>query len=320
MTTKIATCRWDAPFDEFCAQAAEVGYQGIECNLDGWEGREAELRALLERHGLTICAASSGGLFQDPETRQAQIAAAIAVAQRHAAFGIRALEMHTGPRPVGGPSDEQLKRYADGLNAVGKACQPLGVKIGVHNHCVQFLETEREIDTLYSYLDPALVGVGFDTAHLELAGCDVAAMMRRYASRFAYGHLKDLRLVSKPAGESHRIMPYEEVLRLVVTSDVLTWLAIEDVAGRRVVLGGGKIGHDLFRGYEGLIRGVRCRDITEYQFAELGQGFLDFGAVIGPLQQAQYDGWLSVELDVCYRTRPESARMSREYMRRAFSV
>ena len=320
MTIRIATCRWGDSFEDFCAEAARAGYAGIESGIDEYTGRYPELQALLGRHGLTIAAASAGGSFLDPSSREQELAQVEEAARRLSAFGIHTLEMHCGPRPVGGPTDEQLKTYAEGLNEVGRRCRPLGVKLGVHNHCILSLETEREIDLLYRHLDPELVGAGLDTGHLALAGCDVAAMFRRYADRMVYAHLKDLYQVSKPAGESDQIMDFDEVLKLAVAADILTWLVIQDISGRRIVLGGGQLGHDFFRRHRGLIQGVRCRDITEYQFAEIGQGTVDFPAVFQALRAAHFDGWLAVELDVTYRTRFESARMSRDYIREKLSA
>jgi sugar phosphate isomerase/epimerase len=319
MDMKIATCGWGAPFKEFCATAAAVGYQGIEANLDAWVGREAELRDILERHNLAISACSAGGSFLDPAKRDDEIAQVEATARRMQAFGIDTLEMHCGARPVGGPSANQLALYAEGLNEVGRRCQALGIRVGVHNHCISFLETESEIDRLYHLLDPNLVGLGFDTAHLALAGCDPVAMFERQIARgfkVNYIHLKDLYQVRKPAGESQRVMDFEELLALATASDVLTWLVIQDIAGRRIVLGGGKLGHDFLGAHRGRMHGVRCCDITEYQFAELGLGTLDFPALVKVLAKSGFDGWAAVELDVAYRPRTECARISREYLRR----
>ena len=66
------------------------------------------------------------------------------------------------------------------------------------------------------------------------------------------------------------------------------------------------------------VSGTWCHELdqtTEYQFAELGQGFVDLPGYFAALEQSGYEGWLAVELDVCYRTRVESARMSRAYLR-----
>ncbi len=323
MTIKIATCGWGAPLEEFCATAAQAGYAGIEYNLDDWVGREAVLSAMLLKFGLLISACSSGGSFMDPAIRTQEINQAVETATRASGFGIHTLEMHCPPRPVGGPSDEQIKSYAEGLNEVGRRCQALGVNVGIHNHCIQFLETEREIELLYLHLDSEAVGLGFDTGHLGLAGCDSATIFQRYIQKgfkVAYLHLKDLYQVSQPAGASERLMDFTEVLNLALAADVLTWLVIKDIAGRRIVLGGGELGRRFLRAHQGLLKGVCCKDIVEYQFCELGQGSVDFKALFKVLDESGFDGWASVELDVAYRSRLESARMSRDYLRQVIGV
>jgi len=123
------------------------------------------------------------------------------------------------------------------------------------------------------------------------------------------------------AGEGDRLMPFDEVVALAEGSDIYTWLVLDTIEGRRLVLGGGPLGHRFLRDPRGLVQGVRCRDVTEYQFAEIGHGGLvDFGAILADLQAAAFDGWLAVELDVSYRTRFQSARMSREYLRKTVGV
>ncbi|MFH1569177.1 MAG: TIM barrel protein, partial [Gemmatimonadota bacterium] len=166
------------------------------------------------------------------------------------------------------------------------------------------------------HLDPARVGMGFDTGHLALAGMDAAAVCRRYADRACFMHIKDLYQVAQPAGEDDRVLTFDETVALAEASDIYTWLVLDTLEGRRLVLGGGPLGHRFLRDHRGLIQGVRCRDVTEYQFAEIGHGGLvDFRAVVADLQATGFDGWLAVELDVSYRTRFESARMSRDYLR-----
>ncbi len=63
-----------------------------------------------------------------------------------------------------------------------------------------------------------------------------------------------------------------------------------------------------------------CRLGERGRFAELGRGNfgLDVGAVLRHLQEAGYDGWVSVELDRPYPPRPpaEAAHANREYLRR----
>jgi inosose dehydratase len=313
MNLRVATCGWDAPLEVICAQAAQAGYAGVQWNVPA--GGEAALKARLDHYGLALAGSCAGGMFDQPDTRQQEIDAAVAEARRLRAAGACTLEMMCGNRPVGGPTPAQVRAYADGLNEVGRQCRELGVRVGVHNHGVLFLEQEAEIDLLYSHLDPAWVGTGFDTGHLALAGIDVVAMYRRYADRTAYVHLKDIILVDHPAGDSRRVMPFDEVVALAERSDLYTWLTLRDLDGRLLVLGGGPLGHRLLRGHRGLVRGVRCCDVAEYQFAEIGQGRVDFPGLMDVLRGSGYDGWLAVEQDISYRSRYESALMSRQYLR-----
>ena len=74
------------------------------------------------------------------------------------------------------------------------------------------------------------------------------------------------------------------------------------------------------RAHQGLLKDVRCKDIVEYQFCELGQGSLDFKALFKVLDECGFDGWASVELDVAYRSRLESASLSRAYLRQMIGI
>jgi inosose dehydratase len=53
-------------------------------------------------------------------------------------------------------------------------------------------------------------------------------------------------------------------------------------------------------------------------FSELGQGVVDFTAVLSALQAQKYDGWIVVEQDVLpsMGNPKESAQRNREYLRR----
>ncbi len=51
-------------------------------------------------------------------------------------------------------------------------------------------------------------------------------------------------------------------------------------------------------------------------FAELGEGVVDFPAILRPMLEGGFDGWLIVETDITMKpTALESARISREYLK-----
>jgi inosose dehydratase len=58
--------------------------------------------------------------------------------------------------------------------------------------------------------------------------------------------------------------------------------------------------------------------VREQLFCELGKGAVDFASIVSALRRMDYDGWIVVEQDVFpgYGTPAESARRSRDYLRR----
>jgi inosose dehydratase len=77
------------------------------------------------------------------------------------------------------------------LAEVGRRARDAGVQIGVHPHLNTVIETPDETALAMARFDPAVVGLALDTGHFHLAGGDVAAAVRTYASRLNYLHFKD---------------------------------------------------------------------------------------------------------------------------------
>ncbi len=55
-------------------------------------------------------------------------------------------------------------------------------------------------------------------------------------------------------------------------------------------------------------------------FLELGEGSIDFPAVLQVLKKHKYQGWISIELDTTERTPKESAAISKVYMEEALKL
>lgn len=58
------------------------------------------------------------------------------------------------------------------------------------------------------------------------------------------------------------------------------------------------------------------KDTTDDEWREVGYGTVDFPGLVALLREHSYDGWLVVEQDETQRAPDESARMSRETLRR----
>ncbi len=96
-----------------------------------------------------------------------------------------------GSRPEGGPSEDQLKRLADTLNAIGERTIGYGVRLAPHPHIWGPMEREHEVRTVIELTDPRYVWLTTDTGHLTLGGMDAVKIISDYFPRIAEVHLKD---------------------------------------------------------------------------------------------------------------------------------
>lgn len=86
------------------------------------------------------------------------------------------------------------KRVADQMNRVGGSLKPLGVKLGYHNHNVEFapIGDTTGWEILVRGTDPALVDFEVDTGWVASAGLDTVAFLARHRGRVTQMHVKDV--------------------------------------------------------------------------------------------------------------------------------
>lgn len=75
---------------------------------------------------------------------------------------------------------------------VGKILHEYDIIPCMHPHCNTTLWFENEIDQIMQNTDPEFVAFGPDTAHLVVGLCDPVEIIRRYASRVRFTHMKDI--------------------------------------------------------------------------------------------------------------------------------
>lgn len=99
---------------------------------------------------------------------------------------------------AGGPPAQRFahtpdayRLFAARLNEIGSRMRELDVRAVYHPHVDCFVESAEQLDRLMDVLDPTLVGLCLDTAHLHVSGGDPVAVTRRYAEQVEYVHLKD---------------------------------------------------------------------------------------------------------------------------------
>ena len=228
---------------------AAAGYAGVELfdgNLIEYEDRPADLRQLLGELGLQLVAVYSGANFIFPEILEEELWRIRRAAALAAELGAEQLVVGGGAKRSTGTSDDDYSRLADSLDRVVAIAEEHGLRASYHPHLSTIVETPEQLERVMSR---SRIDFCPDTAHLAAAGGDPAELVRRYADRISYVHLKDL------------------------ATDPLAFLP-------------------------------------------LGEGELDFAAILAELVEAGYDGWITVELDAFDGAPADAARASREHLER----
>ncbi len=100
----------------------------------------------------------------------------------------------TRGRPEGMSDDEAKKLNLDRTIRFATLAKKYGITTNVHPHVNTFFMFEDEVDYVMENTDPALISLAPDTAHIAAAGADPVAMIRKYADRVKFIHLKDYKL------------------------------------------------------------------------------------------------------------------------------
>jgi inosose dehydratase len=185
-------------------EIARLGYVGTQ--LSRVLPRGPELRETLARHGVrvaevyTCLTCTKDG---PPE--------AIALAEGRAKIrdvvdedgDVLILSYHLSPGRVdhagwaADPSTPRLtpdgwRRAVGVLHTLAREARDHGKLVVYHPHGGTFVETPDEVEILLDSTDPDLIGLCLDVGHYILGGGDPVAAIRRYASRLAHVHLKDV--------------------------------------------------------------------------------------------------------------------------------
>jgi len=181
---------------------ARLGFPGIEpyrSLASHYLARPAELKDLLDRHGITMVTCSNGGPgqstnFIDPTRRQQTIDDHVAFARDFlAVFGCRHFKINMGARPPGGTSDADIRAIAATIDEIGRRTAELGIRIAPHPHIWGPIERPEEVHRLMELTDARYVDLIIDTAQINLGGGDPLAMIVTYYDRLAALHWKDTR-------------------------------------------------------------------------------------------------------------------------------
>jgi len=88
---------------------------------------------------------------------------------------------------------EQLAYELELIEKFARKTKSYGITTNLHNHHNTWVMYEDEIDNILLNLDSDVISFAPDTAHLVAGLCDPVEIIRKYADRINFIHLKDIK-------------------------------------------------------------------------------------------------------------------------------
>ena len=200
----LSDLRPKIPIGQVLAEMVEAGYEGTEYGT-GLPADPKALRATLAPHRLALASMFCWVRLEHPEGQAAEVEKALGVARTLSAMEVRELILGirgsarrialAGRVPRDGSASltgTEWRVLADGIHALARACEPLGVRLAVHPHAGSYVETRSELETLFSVTDAKALGLCVDAGHLVYGGADPVEVVETYGRRVWYIHIKDV--------------------------------------------------------------------------------------------------------------------------------
>ncbi|HTH99851.1 MAG TPA: sugar phosphate isomerase/epimerase [Acidisoma sp.] len=188
----------DGP-DALLRMISEAGYDGIEITdrmIGDYAGRPGAFAHALAAHGLTLVsyAVGSASGFTEPDQLNSDLVMASQAIGFASAFPGAFVSFGSATVMSAGARADKFAAAARFYNAAGEAGQRAGVPIALHpsSHHNTLLFSREDYDHIFALTDPALIGWVPDTGHILRGQEDMLDVLRRYADRIRYLHLKDV--------------------------------------------------------------------------------------------------------------------------------
>jgi len=194
------------PWQRFLDEVADVGYEWLELGPYGYLPTDpARLADELGRRGLKTAGGTMhghSGLHRAGD-RPDILGATRKVAALTAAMGATDLVFV----PVPGYRDDktggwlepaeldagQWRTLIGASNELGKMlAEEYGLRLRFHPHADSHVETQAQTERFLDETDPRFVSLCLDTGHLAYRHADSVAIIRRYADRIGYVHVKQM--------------------------------------------------------------------------------------------------------------------------------
>ena len=196
----LAELGGDISLETCLKDSAEIGYEGVELGRKFPKDGQ-KLSSILSDYGLRLIGGWHSGFLTERSVEEEWKAAA-----DHCRLlkdcGSQVLVygecgLMTGASPWDEPLSKrpclkqgELSTYADKLGEFAGRLKETGIKFAYHHHLKMVVESAEDID---AFCEATEVGLLLDTGHAYAAGADYAEILRKFGSRVAHIHLKDVR-------------------------------------------------------------------------------------------------------------------------------
>jgi inosose dehydratase len=172
---------------------AAAGYTGFELfdgDLMQYAGRENEFQSLLVQLKLQLVAVYAGANFIYPDILQDELSRIERAALFAKQMGAEHLVVGGGALRAEGIQKEDLALLGQGLDGVVAMGYRVGLTTSYHPHLGTLVEAPDQIAEVFEH---TTINFCPDTAHQFAARGNPADLIRKYAARIKYVHLKDFK-------------------------------------------------------------------------------------------------------------------------------
>ena len=187
------------PFTDILDVMRDTGFIGVRLTqfpaiLKTYGITTGQLEKEVSKRGLFVITISFNGATDDPARLSKVLADARTAMEFLKNFGAHHLVVFSPSRRVNGAgAPDAFTNMCTTFNRIGEAAGEMGFRAGLHNHLGQMVESAAEMDRAMALTDPKLFHFSPDTAHVHLAGADVAQVLSKHRERLMFLDYKDAR-------------------------------------------------------------------------------------------------------------------------------
>ncbi|HEY2014402.1 MAG TPA: TIM barrel protein [Bryobacteraceae bacterium] len=183
------------PFTDILDVMKDTGFTGLRVTqfpqiLNTYGITAAQMRQEASKRGCSIVTISFNGPTHDPARRSEVIANAKTAMTFLKEFDAHHLVVFS-PNRREAAAPKAFESMCECFNEIGSTAREMGFQAGLHNHMAQIVQNPDEVDRCMAMTDPKLFNFSPDTAHLHLAGCDVAKTLDKHKNRLILADYKD---------------------------------------------------------------------------------------------------------------------------------